>query len=220
MTQGMLFDTGEPPGPVDQRPQFLAPGAWLMRGVARAQAPALLDAIRDVTRQAPLRQMTTPGGGRMSVGMSGCGARAWISDATGYRYEARDPLTGKDWPPMPGILRELARDCASRAGYDGFCPDSCLINRYRPGDRMGLHQDRDERRDVPIVSVSLGVSAVFLWGTPVRSDGVRRLVLNNGDVVVWGGPSRLAWHGVAPLPQAYHTLSGEIRYNLTFRVTA
>ncbi|MBY4638811.1 DNA oxidative demethylase AlkB [Gluconacetobacter entanii] len=220
MMQGMLFNTEEPPGRRDAPAQALAPGAWLFPGLVHARAPALLSAIGEVVRRAPLRHMTTPGGGRMSVGMSGCGARVWVSDAAGYRYETHDPRTGRPWPPMPALLRDIAGECAQKAGYDGFVPDSGLINRYGPGDRMGLHQDRDERRDAPIVSISLGVSAVFLWGGVTRSDPVRRIVVRNGDVVVWGGPSRLAWHGIAPVPQAQHPLCGDVRYNLTFRRTA
>lgn len=220
MTQGTLFNMEEPPDRGRGTPEILGPGAVVLPGLVRARAVDLLSAIDDIVRRAPLRHMTTPGGGRMSVGMSGCGARVWVSDAAGYRYETHDPRTGRPWPPMPGMLQDIAEECARKAGYDGFMPDSGLINRYGPGDRMGLHQDRDERRDAPIVSISLGVSAVFLWGGMTRSAPVRRIVVRNGDVVVWGGPSRLVWHGIAPVPHAQHPLCGDVRYNLTFRLTA
>ncbi|PYD72023.1 DNA oxidative demethylase AlkB [Novacetimonas hansenii] len=220
MTQGILFNTEEPPGRRDAPAQALSPGAWLLPGLVHDRAGVLLSIISDILRRAPLRHMATPGGGRMSVGMSGCGARVWVSDAAGYRYETHDPRTGRPWPPMPALLRDLAGECAQKAGYARFVPDSGLINRYGPGDRMGLHQDRDERCDAPIVSISLGVAAVFLWGGPTRAAPVRRIVVRHGDVVVWGGASRLTWHGIAPLPLAHHPLCGDVRYNLTFRLTA
>ena len=218
--QGTLFNVEEPPDRRSRAPEILGSGAVMLPGLVHTRACALLSVIGDIVRRAPLRHMTTPGGGRMSVGMSGCGARVWVSDAAGYRYETHDPRTGRPWPPMPDLLRDLAAECAQKAGYAGFVPDSGLINRYGPGDRMGLHQDRDERCDAPIVSVSLGVAAVFLWGGPTRSAPVRRIVVRNGDVVVWGGVSRLAWHGIAPVPHAHHPLCGDVRYNLTFRRTA
>jgi DNA oxidative demethylase len=162
--------------------------------------------------------MQTPGGFRMSVAMSNCGALGWVTDRAGYRYEARDPETGDFWPPMPTSLRELARLAAARAGYEGFDPDACLVNRYEPGARMTLHQDKNERDfDAPIVSVSLGLPATFLFGGLARSDRPVRVALEHGDVVVWGGPSRLRFHGVMPLAEGEHPRLGRMRVNLTFR---
>jgi len=196
----------------------LAAGAWLLRGCASERAAALLAAIDAVARVSPFRHLITPGGFTMSVAMTNCGDVGWVSDATGYRYDALDPTTGKRWPAMPAAFRELAAQAASAAGYDGFAPDACLINRYAPGAKLSLHQDRDERdRGAPIVSVSLGVPATFLFGGTKRNDAVRRLRVEHGDVVVWGGPSRLAYHGVLPLAEAQHPLTGALRMNLTFR---
>jgi alkylated DNA repair protein (DNA oxidative demethylase) len=198
--------------------ETLAPGATLLGGFAAADEAALLAALQDVAAEAPFRQMITPGGFTMSVAMSNCGSAGWITDRSGYRYDAIDPLRGVPWPAMPRIFRELAIRAAAAAGYEGFAPDSCLINRYEPGTRLSLHQDRNERDyDAPIVSVSLGLSAMFLFGGLARSDSYRRLPLVSGDVVVWGGPSRLVFHGVAPLADGTHPLTGGIRFNLTFR---
>jgi alkylated DNA repair protein (DNA oxidative demethylase) len=208
--QAELFD--EPPR------TDLGPGARLLPGFAAPVAPLLIEQIVRLTVDAPFRHLTVPGGHVMSVAMSNCGDLGWISDRAGYRYADRDPLSGRRWPPMPGAWFDLAQAVAAQAGYEGFQPNACLINRYRPGARMGLHQDRDEPDlSAPIVSVSLGLPAMFLWGGPVRRDRARRLALLHGDVVVWGGPARLAFHGVAPLKDGDHPLTGPVRYNLTFR---
>lgn len=195
----------------------LDPGAVLLGGFALPEAPALLADIADIARTAPFRQLSTPGGRTMSVAMTNCGPLGWTSDRRGYRYVAEDPQSGIAWPAMPDRLRSLARRAADAAGFAGFDPDACLINRYAPGTRMGLHQDKDETADAPIVSVSLGVSATFLWGGSARGDRPRRIRLDHGDVVVWGGPARLAFHGVAPLAKEHHPGTGDCRFNLTFR---
>lgn len=198
--------------------EALAPGAMLLRDFASTQAAPLLDAIRQITTEAPFRLMVTPGGHRMSVAMTNCGQAGWVTDRTGYRYDARDPETGRPWPPMPAVFLRLAADAATAAGFPGFVPDACLINRYVPGTRLSLHQDRNERdRDAPIVSVSLGLPAVFLFGGNTRSDRPRRLRLEHGDIAVWGGPSRLAFHGVDTLADGTHPLTGHCRFNLTLR---
>jgi alkylated DNA repair protein (DNA oxidative demethylase) len=174
-----------------------------------------LDAI---IAQAPFRHMVTPGGHRMSVAMTNCGDAGWVTDHSGYRYDGIDPESGKSWPTMPSSFRDLAGRAAQRAGFKGFAPDACLINRYRPGARMSLHQDKDENDfGAPIVSVSLGLPAVFLFGGSKRRDKPRRFRLQHGDIVVWGGPARLAFHGVAPLVDGEHALLGRQRINLTFR---
>ena len=196
----------------------LGDGAVVLRRFASAQAPALLDAISAVTEQAPLRQMQTPGGHTMSAAMACCGTWGWVTDRKGYRYQQTDPLTNRLWPRMPEPLYELARDAARQAGYPDFEPDACLINRYLPGAKMGLHQDKDETDfSQPIVSVSLGSPIVFQFGGDRRSDRPQRVPLEHGDVVVWGGPSRLRYHGVLTLKSQEHPLTGACRYNLTFR---
>ncbi|KZT15876.1 alpha-ketoglutarate-dependent dioxygenase AlkB [Acidovorax sp. GW101-3H11] len=217
MTLGLFDDLPATP----QAPEWLEPGAVVLRGLALPQAAALLQAVDAVTAQAPFRHLITPGGQRMSVAMSNTGALGWISDRSGYRYGPIDPTTGLPWPPMPALFRQLARDAAEAAGYPGFAPDACLINRYAPGTRLSLHQDRDEGNyDHPIVSVSLGIPAIFLWGGALRADKARRVGLWHGDVVVWGGPARLRFHGVAPLADASHAMTGGLRINLTFRKAA
>jgi alkylated DNA repair protein (DNA oxidative demethylase) len=162
--------------------------------------------------------MVTPGGHTMSVAMTNCGAAGWVTDRRGYRYDAADPETGKPWPKMPPPFLALAGAAAAAGGFSGFVPDACLINRYEPGSKLSLHQDRDERSlDDPIVSVSLGLPATFLFGGTKRTNPQRRVPLEHGDVVVWGGPSRLAFHGVLPLRDGEHPLLGRRRVNLTFR---
>lgn len=209
-----LFDAGTP----DIRNEMLAPGAWWLRGFALERMPALLAALGQVTTAAPFRHMQTPGGLRMSVAMSNCGALGWVSDRRGYRYEESDPLDGRPWPAMPGVFMELAVAAADVAGFPGFVPDACLVNRYLPGARLSLHQDRDERDfAAPIVSVSLGLPATFLFGGDTRRDRQQRVPLRHGDVVVWGGPSRMRHHGVLALKDGDHPLLGEQRINLTFR---
>jgi alkylated DNA repair protein (DNA oxidative demethylase) len=196
----------------------LAEGAVVLRRWAEDDAARLLAAIEKIATAAPFRQMTTPGGYTMSVAMTNCGRAGWVTDRTGYRYDTNDPTTGRPWPPMALPYRRLAGRAAAAAGFDGFTPDSCLINRYEPGTRLSLHQDRNERDfSAPIVSVSLGLPAVFQFGGLRRTDRPRRFRLESGDVVVWGGPSRLAFHGVSPLADGDHPLTGRCRINLTFR---
>lgn len=199
-------------------PERIAPGAVLLRSFACPMANALTQDIAQIVAAVPFRQLITPGGRTMSVGMSNCGALGWVSDRTGYRYERTDPLSGQPWPPMPDGFLALAVRAAAEAGFDGFRPDACLINRYEPGARLSLHQDRDERDlTAPIVSVSLGLPAIFLFGSLQRSDRAAHWRLVHGDVAVWGGPSRLAFHGVAPLADGDHPQLGRQRINLTFR---
>jgi len=190
----------------------------VLRGFARHGAAALVDAVTEIAAAAPFRNMVTPGGFRMSVAMTNCGRAGWITDRKGYRYEPTDPLTGRAWPLISRSFRDLAADAANAAGFPGFEPDACLINRYEPGTRLSLHRDENERDlTAPIVSVSLGLPAVFLFGGKSRSDRPRRIALESGDVVVWGGPDRLVYHGVAPLAEGNDPLTGQCRINLTFR---
>jgi len=196
----------------------LAPGAFLLRGFALADEAALLSALQTVTAVAPFRNMLTPGCYRMSVAMTNCGTLGWVTDRTGYRYDVADPESGKKWPAMPRAFQRLARSAAEEAGFAEFSPDACLINRYEAGTKLSLHQDKDERDfSQPIVSVSLGIPAVFLFGGGKRSEPTLRVPLTHGDVVVWGGPARLRFHGVVPLKEAEHALLGKQRINLTFR---
>jgi alkylated DNA repair protein (DNA oxidative demethylase) len=196
----------------------LAEDAWLLRGFALDRAAALLAAVDAITARAPFRHMETRRGLRMSVAMSNCGELGWVSDRRGYRYAACDPLDGRPWPAMPPVFARLAAEAARAAGFDRFVPDACLVNRYEPGTRLSLHQDRDERDfDAPIVSVSLGLPAMFLFGGATRGDRVQRVPLHHGDVVAWGGASRLFHHGVLPLAEGEHPLLGARRINLTFR---
>lgn len=198
--------------------ELLAPGALLLRGLATEVATTLWTDLQAVLEQAPLRHMTTPGGFQMSVAMSNCGSLGWISQSTGYSYSRTDPANGCLWPDMPASFRALARDAAAQAGFDGFVPDACLINQYEPGARLSLHQDRDEREfKHPIVSVSLGLPAVFVFGGARRNDAAARIALAHGDVVVWGGPSRLRYHGVLTLKDGHHAMTGRSRFNLTLR---
>ena len=196
----------------------MAEGAVLLRGFARPSESELIAALRDIAGLAPFRHMVTPGGHSMSVAMSNCGNLGWVTDRGGYRYDTNDPETGKPWPSMPASFRHLAGQAAAQAGFQNFSPDACLINRYEPGARMSLHQDKDEDDlGAPIVSVSLGLPAIFLFGGSKRSDKPRRFRLEHGDVVVWGGPVRLVFHGVAPLADGEHARMGRQRINLTFR---
>jgi DNA oxidative demethylase len=196
----------------------LAEGAALLRGFVATDAPGLLRALQLVLAAAPFRHMVTPGGHAMSVAMTNCGRVGWVTDRTGYRYDATDPETGRAWPAMPPLFLDVAARAAMAGGYAGFVPDGCLVNRYVPGARLTLHQDRNERDfAAPIVSVSLGLPAVFLFGGRRRTDRPRRVRLVSGDVVVWGGPSRLAFHGVDKLADGEDELTGRCRINLTFR---
>ncbi len=209
-----LFDEPE----VSREPQQIADGAMLLPGFALALDRELFEAVERIADAAPFRHLQTPGGLTMSVAMSNCGGCGWVSDRRGYRYEARDPLSDQPWPAMPETFARLANEAATAAGFDYFKPDTCLINRYLPGARMSLHQDRDERDlSAPIVSVSLGLPAVFQFGGLLRKDAVQRVPLMHGDVVVWGGAARLRFHGVLTLKAGQHALLGERRINLTFR---
>ena len=202
----------------ERRDETLAEGAVLLGGFALADATALLGAVRDVTAVAPFRHMVTPGGWRMSVAITNCGEAGWVTDRYGYRYDRLDPDSAKPWPAMPPAFADLAKRAADAAGFRGFAPDACLINRYAPGARMSLHQDRNEQDFAqPIVSVSLGLPATFLFGGAKRTDKPKRMLLQHGDVVVWGGPSRLVFHGVTPLKAGDHPALGAARINLTFR---
>lgn len=196
----------------------MAEGAVLLRGFARPFESEIIAALRVIVAQAPFRRMFTPGGHQMSMAMTSCGSAGWVTDRSGYRYDGIDPNSGQPWPAMPPVFRVLAVQAAAGAGFADFAPDACLINRYAPGARMSLHQDRDERDfAAPIVSVSLGLPAIFLFGGPKRADKPKRYRLEHGDVVVWGGPSRLFFHGVAPLADGEHAVVGRQRINLTFR---
>jgi alkylated DNA repair protein (DNA oxidative demethylase) len=207
-----LFEVPLPPV------ERLADGAWLLRGFALCNSATLLDEIESIESKAPFRHLETPGGFRMSVAMTNCGAQGWVSDRRGYRYTTHDPLSGQTWPTMPSAFSALARSAAAIAGFTVFEPDACLINRYQPGARLTLHQDKDEiDLGAPIVSVSLGVPATFLFGGNDRKDKQRRIPLHHGDVVVWGGPARMYHHGILPLRDGHHPDLGRQRLNLTFR---
>lgn len=199
--------------------QQIAADCWLLKGFAIPQGPALLTSIAGLIQQAPLRQQLTPQGHSIAAAMSNCGHYGWISDQRGYRYSTHDPHSNQPWPAIPQSLSQLATAAAAAAGYHNFRPQACLINRYQQGQGMGLHQDRNEQDlSAPIVSVSLGAPIIFLFGGLQRNIKPNRWLLEHGDVVVWGGASRLAYHGVAPLTRkARHPLTGPIRYNLTFR---
>jgi alkylated DNA repair protein (DNA oxidative demethylase) len=196
----------------------LGNGAVLLGGFARKDEKDFVAALRKIEAKAPFRHMQTPGGFTMSVAMTNCGEAGWVTDRTGYRYDTCDPETGKAWPAMPEIFAKLATRAATKAGFEGFVPDSCLINRYVPGSQLSLHQDKNESDFAqPIVSVSLGLPATFLWGGLRRADRPQRVPLESGDVVVWGGKTRLYFHGVAKLAEGEHKLTGATRINLTFR---
>jgi alkylated DNA repair protein (DNA oxidative demethylase) len=204
----LLLQTREP----------LEEGAVLLRGFVTAEAAQLIQEVQRVAAAAPFRHLITPGGFTMSVAMTNCGRVGWVSDRNGYRYDPADPQSGALWPAMPATFLDVAMRAATEAGFANYDPDACLINRYVAGARLSLHQDKDENdRWSPIVSVSLGLPAVFLWGGKRRSDPVRRLPVENGDVAVWGGPARFVYHGVAPLRDGLHPLTGDVRFNLTFR---
>jgi DNA oxidative demethylase len=196
----------------------IAEGAVILRGFARPLEPELIPALREIVAQAPFRRMVTPGGYQMSVAMTNCGTVGWVTDRSGYRYDGIDPESGQPWPAMPPVLMRLAREAAVEGGFDDFAPDACLVNRYEPGARLSLHQDKDETDfAAPIVSVSLGLPATFQFGGLKRNDPVRKFALRHGDVVVWGGPSRLCYHGVPELKDGSHETFGRMRINLTFR---
>lgn len=203
------------------KPEQMADGAWLLRRHAAGDAVQLLREIEYISSLAPFRHMVTPGGFSMSVGMTNCGSVGWVTDRRGYRYQDTDPVSGKAWPAMPQSFIDLAIAAAALAGYVDFVPNVCLINRYEPGAKMSLHQDKDEKDFTnPIVSVSLGLPATFQFGGINRNDAVRKYPLAHGDVVVWGGPSRLFYHGIMPLKEGTYDGVGRARYNLTFRHAA
>jgi DNA oxidative demethylase len=217
-TSALTADLFESVADVRRSLQPMAQGAVLLREFAKPFEADLIADISNIAAQAPFRYMVTPGGHQMSVAMTNCGSAGWVTDRSGYRYDANDPETGRPWPAMPPSFRELAGQAADHAGFGGFSSDACLINRYRPGAKMSLHQDKDENDfGAPIVSVSLGLPAIFLFGGLKRSDKPRRFQLEHGDIVVWGGPARLKFHGVAPLADGEHALLGRQRINLTFR---
>jgi alkylated DNA repair protein (DNA oxidative demethylase) len=206
-----------PPGAREE----LAPGAILLRGFALEREAAIIEALHAALAVAPFRHMVTPGGHTMSVAMSNCGALGWVSDRRGYRYDPSDPSSGRPWPPLPAVFLALAAEAATAAGYEDFTPNACLINRYEPGARLTLHQDKNEGDiTAPIVSVSLGLPARFLFGGLKRSDRPLRKTLEHGDVCVWGGPSRLAYHGIDALRDGEHAVMGRLRINLTLRKVA
>ncbi|MDR9861504.1 DNA oxidative demethylase AlkB [Pseudomonas baetica] len=212
-----LFADSEP----EQQPgaEQIGEQSWLLRGFALPLIDPLLPALDAILAAAPLRHMVTPGGFSMSVGTSSCGELGWITDRSGYRYSRVDPLSGSPWPQMPAVFAKLAHSAAMEAGFSDFEADSCLINRYVPGAKMSLHQDKDENAyAAPIVSLSLGLPAMFLFGGFARSDKSQRIPLLHGDMVVWGGVDRLRFHGVLPIRQGRHSRLGEQRINLTFRV--
>jgi alkylated DNA repair protein (DNA oxidative demethylase) len=211
---GDLLSSLEPARAVER----LSEAAVVLRGFATNIAAGLVAEVDGITAVAPFRNMVTPGGFRMSVGMTNCGRAGWVTDRKGYRYEPLDPITGNPWPAMPDLFLHLAASAAAAAGYPDFGPDACLINLYEPETRLSLHRDENERDlTAPIVSVSLGVPAIFLFGGNRRSDRPRRILLESGDIVVWGGADRLVYHGVTPLAEGADPLTGNRRINLTFR---
>jgi DNA oxidative demethylase len=204
--------------PLSPRKEIMAEGAVLLRGAALPFEKELLAALNRITATSPFRHMVTPGGYTMSVAMTNCGTAGWVTDRTGYRYDREDPETGNPWPPMPDCFVDLAVAAATEAGYPEFRPDACLVNRYEPGARLSLHQDKNERDFAnPIVSVSLGLPATFQFGGLKRNDPVKKFAVRHGDVAVWGGPSRLCYHGVSQLQDGCHETVGRVRLNLTFR---
>lgn len=210
-----LFADEAPQPPTTER---IGPQSFVFRGLALPLIDRLLPALEAVLTQAPLRNMVTPGGYTMSVALSSCGQFGWTTDRNGYQYSPIDPQTGQAWPETPEVFMELARSAAAAAGFADFVPDACLINRYVPGAKLALHQDKDERGyQWPVVSVSLGIPAMFLFGGHARSDATQKVPLFHGDVVVWGGEDRLRYHGVMPIRQAEHPQLGEQRINFTFR---
>ena len=217
MTLNLFEDTWQ----CQARREELSRGAVVLRAFALADETEILAALDKVIAEAPPRHMVTPGGFRMSVALTNCGSYGWVTDHTGYRYQPNDPESGKPWPRMPDVFRELARDAAATAGFENFKPDACLVNLYAPGARVSLHQDKNERDfNAPIVSVSLGLPAVFMWGGLRRQERPVRVQLTHGDVAVWGGPARLYFHGVLPVKEGCHPGMGRRRINLTFRKSA
>ena len=205
-------------GPAPLPKTILGAGTAFLSGYALGAEDELLSSLNRVAKQSPFRNMVTPGGFRMSVAMTNCGSLGWVTDQTGYRYDAIDPESERPWPSMPTAFQELALAAAEDAGFSNFVPDACLINRYEVGARLTLHQDKNERDYTqPVVSVSLGLTATFLFGGLERRDKTQRVQVTHGDVLVWGGPARLRYHAIAPLRDGQHPRVGRIRYNLTFR---
>ncbi|NWA28444.1 DNA oxidative demethylase AlkB [Pseudomonas gingeri] len=201
-----------------ERLESIGAQSCVLRGFALPWVERLLPALAEVLLQAPFRQMVTPGGFTMSASLSSCGALGWTTDRDGYRYTRIDPQSGRPWPAMPEVFRQLAQEAAQAAGFATFVPDACLINRYLPGAKMSLHQDRNERDfDAPVVSVSLGLPAIFLFGGHQRSEKTQRIPLFHGDIVVWGGVDRLRFHGVLPIKEGHHPQLGAERLNFTLR---
>lgn len=214
MTMNLFSDPVSP----NREKEQLEGGAFLLRGYALPEESGVLCGVQEVAAVSPFRHMITPNGYRMSVAMTNCGSLGWVTDRSGYRYDSRDPEIGHPWPSMPAAFLRLAQSAAEEAGFPNFCPDACLINRYETGAKLSPHQDKDERDfTAPIVSVSLGIPATFLFGGLQRSDKTQRVPLVHGDVVVWGGAARLRYHGVLPLKPAHHPAFGACRVNLTFR---
>jgi len=196
----------------------LAEGAVWLRGFALPEADALWALVSAHLATHPPQQMMTPMGYPMSVKTTSLGDYGWVGNATGYGYARLNPVTNQPWPPIPTLLLSLAQRAANAAGYADYCPDTCLINLYQTGAKMGLHQDKDELDFTqPIVSVSLGVPATFLFGGAKRTDKTAKIPLTHGDVVVWGGASRRYFHGVNAVKLGQHPLLGALRCNLTFR---
>lgn len=214
VTPDLFADAPTPPTSTEQIGQH----AFVLRGFALPRIERLLLALESVLEQAPFRHMVTPGGFTMSAALTSCGGYGWMTDRKGYRYTPVDPQTGLPWPAIPDVFMALAQTAASACGFPGFTPDACLINRYVPGAKMSLHQDKDEQQlQWPVVSVSLGLPAVFLFGGFARQDKAQRINLLHGDVVVWGGEDRLRFHGVLPVKPGYQPQLGEQRINFTFR---
>ena len=213
MSTRNLFDESEP-----STVQSIGPRACVLRGFALPCVDDLLSGLVTIERVAPFRHMVTPGGFTMSVALTNCGALGWTTDGRGYRYTRVDPESERPWPAMPDTFARLADEAARAAGFEDFSPDACLINRYLPGARLTLHQDKDERDySDPIVSVSLGMTATFLFGGHKRTERTAKVPLTHGDVVVWGAEDRLRYHGVMPLKDEPHPLLGSRRINFTFR---
>ena len=202
----------------DEQTLHIAEGAMLLRRFALTNEVYLINDLKSIIAKSPLRHMVTPGGFTMSVAMTNCGKLGWVSDKKGYRYDALEPSTGEPWQAMPMSFMQLATQAATVAGFANFVPDACLINQYHPAARMSLHQDKDEQDFTqPIVSVSLGCAATFLFGDLKLSDKPAKILLQHGDVLVWGGKSRLNYHGIMPLQANIHKVFGACRFNLTFR---
>lgn len=211
-----LFD--DPKGSTEGTRIELAEDAYLLPGLALADAPELHRALLSIAAQSNFRHLVTPGGHRMSVAMTNCGSVGWTTTERGYVYAPKDPATGRAWPPIPPLFETLGQRATQLAGFAPLRANACVVNRYEPGTRLTLHQDKDEQDlTQPIVSVSLGLPAVFLLGGFERSAPTLRRRLEHGDVVVWGGASRLRFHGVLPIEPGSHPVCGPYRYNLTFR---